>query len=246
MSCGLTCYVDSYVCWIRISYPFLTFTNNNSTCRADWVDYHSPFNARGDGYQDPSSSSSGPGSGIGSYSWLDLALGSDTGGSVRNPAQVNGAFGNRPSHGLVPLDGVMPLSPALDTAGFICRDASLWKTTALALYKENFTIYTSFPKKIYTSGFPTKATSEAEAVLLGFLSKLTTFLGANVTAIDYNVLWNKTGPVSANLSTYLNTVYPVLISQQQYGLVTLPFYADYAKANNGRRPFIDPSPLIRK
>jgi Asp-tRNA(Asn)/Glu-tRNA(Gln) amidotransferase A subunit family amidase len=56
---------------------------------------------------DPSSSSSGPGAGIGAYSWIDLALGSDTGGSIRNPAQVNGAFGNRPTHGLVTLDNVV-------------------------------------------------------------------------------------------------------------------------------------------
>lgn len=74
---------------------------------ADWVDYHSPFNARGDGYSDPSSSSAGSGSSIGAYDWLDLALGSDTGGSIRNPAQVNGAFGNRPTHGLVTLDNVV-------------------------------------------------------------------------------------------------------------------------------------------
>jgi hypothetical protein len=32
---------------------------NGETATADWVDYHSPFNPRGDGYQDPSSSSSG-------------------------------------------------------------------------------------------------------------------------------------------------------------------------------------------
>lgn len=67
---------------------------------ADWVSYHSPFNARGDGYQDPSSSSAGAGAGIGSYSWLDIGLASDTGGSVRGPAQVNGAFGNRPTWGM--------------------------------------------------------------------------------------------------------------------------------------------------
>ncbi|TVY81362.1 Glutamyl-tRNA(Gln) amidotransferase subunit A, partial [Lachnellula suecica] len=81
---------------------------NGATATAGWVDYHSPFNARGDGYMDPSSSSSGPGAGIGAYSWLDLALGSDTGGSVRNPAQVNGAYGNRPTHGISPLSNVMP------------------------------------------------------------------------------------------------------------------------------------------
>ena len=92
---------------------------NGETATDDWVDYHAPFNPRGDGYQDPSSSSSGPGSGAGSYPWLDLTLGSDTGGSIRGPSQVQGLFGNRPSHGLVPLTHVMPLAPELDTAGFL-------------------------------------------------------------------------------------------------------------------------------
>lgn len=92
---------------------------NGEVATADWVDYHEPFNPRGDGYQDTSSSSSGPGSGIGSYPWLDLTLGSDTGGSIRGPSQVQGVFGNRPSHGLVPLTNTMPLAPELDTAGFL-------------------------------------------------------------------------------------------------------------------------------
>ena len=39
---------------------------NGEIATADWVDYHEPFNPRGDGYQDTSSSSSGPGSGAGS------------------------------------------------------------------------------------------------------------------------------------------------------------------------------------
>ncbi|KAL9038422.1 MAG: hypothetical protein Q9214_005289 [Letrouitia sp. 1 TL-2023] len=92
---------------------------NGELPTADWVDYHAPFNPRGDGYQDPSSSSSGPGAGAASYPWLDLTLGSDTGGSIRGPSQVQGLFGNRPTHGLVELTGVMPLAPELDTAGFL-------------------------------------------------------------------------------------------------------------------------------
>ncbi len=84
---------------------------NSESPTADWVDYHAPFNPRGDGYRDPSSSSSGAGASVASYAWLDAALGSDTGGSIRGPSQAQGLFGNRPSHGLVPLDGVMPLAP---------------------------------------------------------------------------------------------------------------------------------------
>ena len=223
---------------------------NGETATDDWVDYHSPFNIRGDGYQDPSSSSSGPGAGIGAYDWLDIGLGSDTGGSIRNPSEVNGCFGNRPSHGLVTLDGVMPLSPALDTAGFLTRDPFLWHTAAEVLYGINITSnITSFPKNIITSSFPTTATSEADAIILEFLSKLKTFLGVTkTTALNYTSLWEATRPTAAgtsSISDYLSYVYPTLIGQQQYNIFTLPFYADYEAANQGRRPFVDPSPLIR-
>ncbi|CAH0021638.1 unnamed protein product, partial [Clonostachys rhizophaga] len=48
------------------------------------VEFTDPFNPRCDGYQVPSGSSSGSAAAIGSYDWLDLSLGSDTNGSVRN------------------------------------------------------------------------------------------------------------------------------------------------------------------
>lgn len=54
----------------------------------------------------------------------DIALGSDTGGSVRAPASFCGIWGLRPTHGRLPLDGVMPLAPSLDTVGFFARDAA--------------------------------------------------------------------------------------------------------------------------
>ena len=99
---------------------------NGETATDDWVDLHAPYNPRGDGYQDGSSSSTGSGTALAAYEWLDFAVGSDTGGSMRGPAGANGVFGNRPSHGAVSLDDVMPLSPELDTAGIFSRDAKLW------------------------------------------------------------------------------------------------------------------------
>jgi aspartyl-tRNA(Asn)/glutamyl-tRNA(Gln) amidotransferase subunit A len=48
-------------------------------------------------------------------------LGSDTGGSVRIPAALNGLVGFKPTQSRVPLDGAFPLAPSLDTVGAITR-----------------------------------------------------------------------------------------------------------------------------
>jgi amidase len=53
---------------------------------------------------------------------VDFALGTDTGGSVRVPANFLGLFGFRPSHGAISLDGVVPFAPSYDTVGWFARD----------------------------------------------------------------------------------------------------------------------------
>ncbi len=47
----------------------------------------------------------------------DLAIGTDTGGSIRIPAAYCGVVGLKPSYGLVSVDGVFPLSPTCDHVG---------------------------------------------------------------------------------------------------------------------------------
>ena len=49
------------------------------------------------------------------------AIGSDTGGSVRIPAAWNGLVGLKTSFGALPIEGVLPLAPTLDTVGPLCR-----------------------------------------------------------------------------------------------------------------------------
>ncbi|MDQ3242587.1 MAG: amidase [Gemmatimonadota bacterium] len=49
------------------------------------------------------------------------AIGTDTGGSIRIPAALNGLVGFKPTARRVPLDGVLPLSHTLDSAGPIAR-----------------------------------------------------------------------------------------------------------------------------
>jgi aspartyl-tRNA(Asn)/glutamyl-tRNA(Gln) amidotransferase subunit A len=68
----------------------------------------------------PGGSSSGAGVSIGEGT-AEIAIGTDTGGSVRIPASLNGCVGFKPTTGRVPTDGAYPLSYALDSIGPLAR-----------------------------------------------------------------------------------------------------------------------------
>lgn len=70
----------------------------------------------------PGGSSSGSGAAVAGR-LVAASLGSDTGGSIRHPAAMCGITGLKPTHGLVPMAGAMPLSPSLDTLGPLTRSA---------------------------------------------------------------------------------------------------------------------------
>lgn len=94
----------------------------------DWIDTHSPFNPRGDGYTWGGGSSTGSAAAVAAYDWLDFAIGSDSGvflinsrpiyadqiikasGSARGPAANHGIYGFRPTLGAMEMDGVVPSS----------------------------------------------------------------------------------------------------------------------------------------
>ena len=63
--------------------------------------------------------------------FADLAVGTDTGGSIREPASQCGVWGLAPTPGLVPTAGVAPFAPSCDRAGPMAADPALL-TTALA------------------------------------------------------------------------------------------------------------------
>ncbi len=80
----------------------------------------------------PGGSSSGS---VVAVAWgeADVALGTDTGGSVRVPASFCGVAAMRPTHGRVPLAGVLPFAPSYDTVGWFARDAALLRSAGHAL-----------------------------------------------------------------------------------------------------------------
>lgn len=232
---------------------------NGEYANSDWIDYQAPFNPRGDGYQDPNFSSAGAGAGIASYEWLDLALGSDTGGSTRGPARVQGLYGMRPSWGSVAMDETLPLAPEFDTAGLIARDAEMLRQAAQAVYGlarepdargDNSTNATTrkYPTELLVEAFPSGLSSETLHTLNSFLDGLCAFLGAQETvAFNITQSWDASRPVAApeRLQDMLNITYITLVSQRQASLVRDPFYADYAGLHAGRLPFVNPVPQVR-
>lgn len=84
--------------------------------------YGTPPNPRAPG-RISGGSTSGPTTAVAAGE-ASIALGTDTGGSVRVPAAYQGLWGIRPTHGAVPVGGLLPLAPSFDTVGWLTRDAA--------------------------------------------------------------------------------------------------------------------------
>lgn len=79
---------------------------------------------------------------------VDLALGTDTGGSVRLPAAYTGTVGFKPSYGMISRWGVVPYANSLDTVGFIAQDV---KTIESVIADRSNGLWKEWDKKDPTS-----------------------------------------------------------------------------------------------
>ena len=65
--------------------------------------------------------------------FCDFALGTDSGGSNRSTAAATGLYGFKPTNGVLPLAGILPISPTLDTVGLVAKDGDVLARTFAAL-----------------------------------------------------------------------------------------------------------------
>jgi amidase len=83
----------------------------------------------------PGGSSSGSASAV-AGGLVDVALGTDSGGSVRIPASFCGLYGLRPTHGRIPTEGMMTQAPSFDTVGYFARNAATFGRAGTVLLAE--------------------------------------------------------------------------------------------------------------
>jgi amidase len=124
---------------------------------------------------------------------VDFALGTDTGGSVRVPANFLGLFGFRPSHNAISLDGVVRFAPSYDTVGWLARDADTLALVGDALLPgQNRTAITKL--RLADDAFrlvdpPLAAELKAKAENLGVTESITVFAGMEAEYFEcYRIL----------------------------------------------------------
>ena len=127
----------------------------------------------------PGGSSSGSAAAV-AGGLVDFALGSDTGGSVRIPASFCGLYGLRPTHGRIPLDGILIQAPSYDTIGWFARDTETYARVAEALFQSD--IPDSSPSRLVIAqdAFE-EADQDVSEVLLPLAEKMAALAGSSTT-----------------------------------------------------------------
>ncbi|MGQ3030184.1 MAG: amidase [Ferrovibrionaceae bacterium] len=174
----------------------------------------------------PGGSSSGSAS-VTAAGLVDFALGTDTGGSVRIPASFCGLYAMRPSHGRLPLDGVVPFAPSYDTIGWFARDAAmLARVGAVLLGPEDGPAISRFVVASDAFALADPAVAHALRPILPKATEITIFDGAPADWREaYRVLqgaeiWAELGPwITAN--------------QPRFGPAITPRFADAAAITVG-------------
>ncbi|KAI0876305.1 amidase signature domain-containing protein [Hypoxylon argillaceum] len=163
------------------------------TC--DFVDFHAPFNPRGDGNRSAGGSSYGSGAAAAAYKWLDFTVGTDTGGSCRVPAAYNCIFGLRPSLGTMTVDGTLVIHRDLDTVGLLSRNMDMLVRVAIPFYRlpPRATSPCS-PRFIYPLHLFPLQDIEVQQMFDQVVGAIEFTLGAKREAVDFREAWKQSRP----------------------------------------------------
>lgn len=184
------------------------FASSEKPC--DWVDFQCPFNPRADGYQSAGGSTTGGAAAIAGYPWLDYSIGSDTFGSVREPAAQNGVFGIRCTTDIAaPTKGLYPSCPYFDTVGFLGRDIETFKSFAIHTLSSRLANISQYPRRILypTDYFPYKNAAQ-QRMAEDFIAMLENFLGVKRIELSLADLWENKPPPEAkkkSLAEFIHT-----------------------------------------
>ena len=238
----------------------------------EWVDFICPYNPRGDGAQKSSSSSTGSAAAAAAYDWLDFTVGTDTGGSIRHPAGVNGLLGNRPTQGAIDLTGVLGATNLFNTVGIFARDVSLFNKVGTQLLCSTYEPRVRSSSQKYNLLYPTRGPraghpplhrggqhrwfphpsddastwTEAEKKTETFIKDLERELRCERIPFNIYQLWEATPPKGQprSLDEAVGNVYSAVTTYSAINTCIDKFIADYAAVHDGNEPPI--SELVKR
>jgi Asp-tRNA(Asn)/Glu-tRNA(Gln) amidotransferase A subunit family amidase len=238
----------------------------------EWTDTICPYNPRGDGQQKPSSSSTGSAAAAAAYDWLDFTIGTDTGGSIRHPAGVNGVFGNRPTTGLIDLKGVLGATDLFNTVGVFARELSIFSSVGRRLLNPVHQPSPPLSGRRYNLLYPTRAPqcgnpdqhhggqhrwfphpavdlsqwTPAEKQIEVFVQNVERHLQCGRIPFNVNEVWRATPPKGQprSLDEAVGHIYSAITTSGALHNGVDKFIVDYAAANEGKEPSI--SELVKR
>ncbi|KAJ3496711.1 hypothetical protein NLG97_g2457 [Lecanicillium saksenae] len=217
----------------------------------DFVDFHAPRNPRGDGNRSPGGSSFGAGAAAGAYDWIDFTIGTDTGGSVRQPAASQSVYGLRPSRGTLSVDGTVIIHRELDTIGILSRDLGILETVSRHLYDIDTVLeaaksetYSPTPTILYPTHFFPVEDQAAQDLYEKTVTALEKVLGVKRRSVNLHQEWKKAHPGSDEVyEEYFQEVFYDYVVWGQFH--ERASFRDEYQAEFGRLPYVNPLSRFR-